>query len=103
ASLVWVASRCGPDVGKIAQPALLWVLLFAALYTALSTVVGAVLGLNRPRMPGTSANVMWELLESLPTPRRNLIIENLRLQQIYDRSYALSLVSALARPPSAGF
>jgi len=103
AIVLWAASLLAPDVGKIAQPALLWVLLFAALYTALSTVVGAVLGLNRPRMPGTGANVMWELLESLPTPRRNLIIENLRLQQIYDTVYAVALDSALARTPIAGF
>ena len=103
AIVLWAASLIAPDIGKIAQPAVLWALVFAALYSALSTVVGAVLGLNRPRMPEVRANVLWELLESLPTPRRNLIIENLRLQQIYDIVYAVALDSALARTPIDGF
>src|SRR6478752_7151792 len=64
AIVLWAASLIAPDIGKIAQPAILWALVFAALYSALSTVVGAVLGLNRPRMPEVRANVIWELLES---------------------------------------
>ena len=55
-----------------------------------------MLGLNRPRIPRPGAAAIWRLLESLPTPRRNLIIENLRLQQIYDVVYAAALDSALA-------
>ena len=61
----------------------------------------AVLGLNRPRLglaertPTRSGGC----LESLPTPRRNLILENLRLQQIYDMVYAVALDSALATTP----
>ena len=103
AIVLWAASLIAPDVGKIAQPAFLWVLVFAALYTALSTVVDAVLGLNRPRMPAENSNALWQILESLPTPRRNLVIENLRLQQIYDTVYAVVLDSALARTPIARF
>jgi ubiquinone biosynthesis protein len=103
AIVLWAASLIAPDVATIAQPAWLWILVFAALYSAFSTVVDAVLGLNRPRMPGEGAQVLWQVLESLPTPRRNLIIENLRLQQIYDTVYAVALDSALARTPIAGF
>src|SRR5689334_9651891 len=103
AIVLWAASLVAPDVGKIADPAFLWMLVFAAIYTLLSTVVDAVLGLNRPRMPTENSNALWQILESLPTPRRNLIIENLRLQQIYDTVYAVALDSALARTPIAGF
>ena len=45
---------------------------------------------------------IWRLLESLPTPRRNLIIENLRLQQIYDAIYAVALDSALRHDAGRG-
>jgi ubiquinone biosynthesis protein len=103
AIVLWAASLVAPDVGVIAQPAVLWMLVFAALYTLLSTVVDAVLGLNRPRMPTDNSNALWQILESLPTPRRNVIIENLRLQQIYDTVYAVALDSALARTPIARF
>ena len=42
---------------------------------------------------------MWRLLESLPTPRRNVLIENLRLQQVYEAIYANALDIALERTP----
>ena len=57
----------------------------AALYTGLSTLADALLGLNRPSLGARSPFGLWTT-SSLPTPRRNLIIENLRLQQVYDAS-----------------
>ena len=44
----------------------------------------AVLGLNRPDLGADRSRGIWGFLESLPTPRRNVIIENLRLQQVYN-------------------
>ena len=92
AIVLWVASLHRARTSrKIAQPRVLWSLVFAALYTLLTTVV------ERGARPEPAADVpggptptrSGELLESLPTPRRNLIIENLRLQQIYDIVYAV--------------
>ena len=48
----------------------------------------AVLGLNRPSFAPEGQRSVWRILESLPTPRRNVFIENLRLQQVYDLIYA---------------
>ena len=94
ALVLWAASLIAPDIAVVAQPSALWLLVFAALYTLLSAVMDAVLGLNRPRaIVSGGTNSMWRFLESLPTPRRNLIIENLRLQQIYDLVYAAALES----------
>ncbi|HEX6868752.1 MAG TPA: AarF/UbiB family protein, partial [Candidatus Limnocylindrales bacterium] len=42
---------------------------------------------------------IWGFLESLPTPRRNVIIENLRLQQVYNLIYSTSLDIALEDTP----
>ena len=88
ALVLWIAALVAPDLVELGRAALLWLLVIAALYTAGHRASSAVLGLNRPR--GLASRVataaMWRLLESLPTPRRNLIIENLRLQQGYDAS-----------------
>ena len=104
ALVLWVASLVAPDLAAIATPGWLWLLVVAALYTILSTVADALLGLNRPRLEMTAGSeALWRFLEALPTPRRNLIIENLRLQQVYDMVYAAALDSTLARTPIGPF
>jgi ubiquinone biosynthesis protein len=104
AIVIWIASLITPDLTVVAQPTVLWLLAFAALYTLLATAADALLGLNRPHLSGGgSSSGVWRFLESLPTPRRNLIIENLRLQQVYDAVYAVALDSALGRTPVGPF
>ena len=75
------------------------IILAAALYTGLSTLMDAVLGLNRPDLGADRSRGIWGFLESLPTPRRNAILENLRLQQVYNAIYTTSLDIALADTP----
>ena len=58
----------------------------AGLYTVVD-VADAVLGLNRPNLGADRSRGVWGFLESLPTPRRNAIIANLRLQQVYNANY----------------
>jgi len=104
ALVIWTATFIAPDLTKAADPIALWLLLVAALYTLLGTVADALLGLNRPHLTVTaSSDALWRFLEALPTPRRNLIIENLRLQQIYDMVYSVALDSTLARTPIGPF
>ena len=98
--VLWVAALVAPDIATIATPQLLWFLLIGALYTLFTTLVAAVLGLNRPRLHSRGAMpTMWRLLDSIPTPRRSLVIENLRLQQVYETIYASALESALDPTP----
>ncbi len=102
--VLWVASLFAPDLALVAQPASLWLLVFAVLYTVLGTLADALLGLNRPHVaPTAGTDKLWRFLESLPTPRRNVIIENLRLQQIYDMVYTVALDSTLSRTPIGPF
>ena len=99
---LWLTSVIAPEkigIADMAQPVLLWILLAAALYTLLSTLLDAVLGLNRPDLGADRSRGIWGFLESLPTPRRNTIIENLRLQQVYNAIYTTSLDIALADTP----
>ena len=97
---IWLTSVIAPiKIGVVAEPAYLWIIVAAALYTALSTVAGAVLGLNRPDLGADRSRGIWGFLERLPTPRRNTIIENLRLQQVYNAIYTTGLDIALADTP----
>ena len=72
----------------------------AALYTALSTVVDAVLGLNRPDL-GRRPEPRDLGLPRIACRRHvaTSIIENLRLQQVYNAIYTTSLDIALADTP----
>ena len=89
---LWLTSVISPiKIALVADPTVVWLLVAAALYTLLSGVANAVLGLNRPNIGPESGRSVWRFLESLPTPRRNLIIENLRLQQVYDAIYSNAL------------
>ena len=97
---IYITSFFAPiKIADVAQPTLLWVIVAAALYTAFSTVMDAVLGLNRPDLGADRSRGIWGFLESLPTPRRNAILENLRLQQVYNAIYSTSLDIALADTP----
>ncbi len=100
ALVIWVATLIAPDIATVAQPSTLWLLVFAALYTVLGGVLDAVLGLNSPRLGlASGSDRIWRALESLPTPNRNFILENLRLQQVYDLVYAEALDQTLRDTP----
>jgi len=97
---LWITSVIAPiKVAEIAEPWLLWIVVAAAMYTALSTVSSAVLGVNRPDLRTETGRGVWSFLEKLPTPRRNSILENLRLEQVYGAIYTTSLDITLADTP----
>jgi ubiquinone biosynthesis protein len=98
--VIMVASIFAPDLFKIASPWWLWTLLGASLYAAAGMFFDALLGLNRPSLdPEGRGKFLWRLLDGLPTPRRNAIIENLRFQQVYDTVYRYGLDIFLGGTP----
>jgi uncharacterized membrane protein YvlD (DUF360 family) len=97
---LWVATIIAPNVAVAAAPRLLWFFVAAGLFTIASSIVDAVLGLNVPDVNDKGeGRAIWRLLEALPTPRRNRIIENIRLQQVYEILYQYGLDIALERTP----
>lgn len=97
---LWVATILMPDLGVSAQPRLLWFVLAAALFTIVTAALDAILGLNVPDLDDQGGGrSIWRLLDALPTPRRNRILENIRLQQVYDTIYRYGLDIALERTP----
>ena len=97
---LWVATVFVPELGVVASPKLFWFFLFAALFTILSSIADAVFGLNVPIIDDRGhLRSIWRMLDALPTPRRSRIIENVRLQQVYDTVYRYGLDIALERTP----
>ncbi|HEX5015218.1 MAG TPA: AarF/UbiB family protein [Candidatus Limnocylindrales bacterium] len=97
---IGIASWLAPgDVGNLADPQPLWLLLTAALFTLAELVLDVVLGLSRPHVGAPAGGAIWTALESLPTPRRNALIENLRLQQVYEALYQTSIDIAFEDTP----
>ncbi|HMJ80757.1 MAG TPA: AarF/UbiB family protein [Candidatus Dormibacteraeota bacterium] len=97
---LWVVSLFVSGLGEMATPRLLWFVVAAALFTVLSSLADAILGLNVPLIDEQGeGRAIWRLLDALPTPRRNRIIENVRLQQVYDTIYRYGLDITLERTP----
>ena len=95
-----LASRLSPiEIAVLADPQPLWLLLVAGLFTLADLVADVVLGLSRPNVAMPGGRSVWTVLESLPTPRRNAIIENLRLQQVYEALYQTSIDIAFEGTP----
>ncbi len=100
---LWLTSLIAPiRIATVADPFILWLFVAAAIYTVVSTLVDALVGLNRPSFAPEGQRSVWRLLESLPTPRRNVFLENLRLQQVYELIYATALDITLERTPVGG-
>lgn len=97
---IWLTSIVAPiKIATVAQPTVLWIIVGAGLYTLLSTFADAALGLNRPNLDPERNRAMWTFLEKLPTPRRSSILENLRLQQVYNTIYSTAVDIGLRDTP----
>ena len=84
----------------IASPAWLWLFVGAAIVQLIGSFLSAILGLTRPTItPSGTSTGLWGALDALPTPRRNAIIENLRLQQVYDTLIRFGVEITVDRTP----
>jgi len=101
---LWVASLLVPQLAVAASPKLLWFLFIALVFTALSSIADVLFGMGIPDIDQSGrGRAIWRLLDAVPTPRRNRIIENVRLQQVYDTIYQYGLDIAIERTPVAAF
>jgi ubiquinone biosynthesis protein len=83
--LVLVAGAIAPGTLGIAQPTWFWGTLIALVFSVINSVLQIVIGIDRPRIDVSDRErAIWRFLDRLPTPRRNKLVENLRLLQVYD-------------------
>ncbi len=94
--LIWLF----PGEVIVSEPKWLWVLLASVLIALFGTLFESLLGLNRPELDDVGrGQMLWRVLDTLPTPRRSALIENLRIQQVYETVMSYGLDIAISRTP----
>jgi ubiquinone biosynthesis protein len=92
--IFWVIYLLFPNQIVIDQPALLWLLIASVLITLVDTALQTILGLNQPsiNISGEGQGI-WKLVDRLPMKRRSQLLENIRLQQVYETlmNYGLNI------------
>ncbi|MEE8567444.1 MAG: AarF/UbiB family protein [Anaerolineales bacterium] len=102
--LFYLLSIVTPNLMVINSPALLWAILAGAIMGFVVTILEAIFGLDSPVLDDTGkSKFYWRWLGLLPKGRRNRIVENIRLKQVYDiiRRYSIDIL--VGETPLAGF
>ncbi|GAB4429631.1 MAG: hypothetical protein Kow0031_10220 [Anaerolineae bacterium] len=76
-----------------------WLIFGAILISVVITAVDALLGFDRPNLDPDKNLPVWRLIERIPGVSRNRLIENIRLQQVYDTFWQFGLEIALGHSP----
>ena len=80
-----------------------WVLLTGAIMGITVTILEAIFGLDSPLVDeGPQSRFYWRWLGKMPSGWRNMIIENLRTQRVYDTMRRNGLDIAVAETPLGG-
>ncbi len=83
---------------------LLWLVLDALIVGLVISLTDAVFGFERPNLdPNNRRKALWRLIERLPSGQRSRIIDNLRLQQLYDTALQYGVELALGNSPLQSF
>jgi ubiquinone biosynthesis protein len=86
----------------VPEPVVLWLFVDSVVFALVVVTLNTVLGLDRPRVEEPSRNRrLWSLLERLPATRRNQLIENIRLWEVYDKFSRFGVEIAMTRTPFA--
>jgi ubiquinone biosynthesis protein len=101
-ALVLVAAAIAPGSLSVAEPAWFWGTLLAFVFSVVNGVLQVVVGIDRPHVDVSDrSRAVWRLLDRLPTPRRNKLVENLRLLQVYDTVTSFGFEIGLESTPVA--
>jgi ubiquinone biosynthesis protein len=94
AVLFWLVSeisRLMEIPWQVPDPWPLWIFIDSLVFTLILAILNAFLGLGRPRLDSSGSGAIWRFIDRLPAQRRNAIIENIRLQEVYDSMSRFSL------------
>jgi ubiquinone biosynthesis protein len=87
AVLFWLVSEIAGRLDQpwqIPDPWIVWIVFDALVFTLILAVLNAFLGVDRPRLDPSGSGAVWRWIDRLPPQRRNALIENIRLQEVYD-------------------
>lgn len=101
AILLWLISVIGPGDWTF-HYGIITVLLAGTILALVTAVLDIVFGVNRPLLGDIeTGSTYWKLFERMPSGRRNRILENLRLQQVYNTIWRYSLEILFEKSPLA--
>jgi ubiquinone biosynthesis protein len=102
--LFYLLSYLAPILMVISYPGILSIIIAGAIMAVTVTILEGVFGLDSPVIDGAGrSKFYWRWFGLLPKDRRNRIVDNLRLMQVYAtiRRYGIDLI--VGATPLAGF
>jgi putative membrane protein len=103
--LFYLLSYLAPILMVIKYPGILSIIIAGAIMAVTVTILEGIFGLDSPVIDGAGkkSKFYWRWLGLLPKGRRNRIVDNLRLMQVYNtiRRYGIDLI--VRATPLAGF
>jgi putative membrane protein len=101
--LFYLLSYLSPNLMVINYPGFLWLIIAGAIMAVSVTILEAIFGLDSPVVDDLGkSKFYWRWLGMLPKGRRNRIVDNLRLKQVYDTIRRYSIDILVGATPLAG-
>jgi ubiquinone biosynthesis protein len=84
----WLVALVSDALGhtfQVPDPALLWLFVDALVFGVVFMVLDTVFGLQRPHMSDAARHrSLWSRLDRMPISRRNQIVENIRMYEVWN-------------------
>jgi hypothetical protein len=107
AVVFWVVAQVCSWLGfafQVPDPALFWLFIDSVVFGAVFLLLDSVFGLQRPHIDDRRQHrSLWSRLDRLPHSRRNVLVENIRMYEVYTTVTAYGQEIALGRTPLARF
>ena len=105
--MFWVVAEVCAVLGypfEVPDPALFWLFIDSVVFGAVFLVLDSIFGLQRPHIDDRGQHrSLWSRLDRLPHSRRNVLVENIRMYEVYTTVTAYGQEIALGGTPLARF
>ena len=102
--LLIILTYIAPAIWVVERPVLFWVILAGIILGITVTILEGLVGLDSPLVDeGEHMHFYWRWFSKLPSGRRNRILENLRVQYVYETMRRYGLEIAIAETPLSQF
>jgi ubiquinone biosynthesis protein len=89
---------------QVPDPALLWLFVDSIVFGLVFLVLDTVFGLQRPHVTDSAGHrSLWSRLDRLPISRRNQVVENVRMYEVYTTVTAYAQEIAVGGTPLGRF
>jgi ubiquinone biosynthesis protein len=107
ALVFWLVAQVCSLLGftfQVPDPALFWLFIDSVVFGLVFLVLDTVFGLQRPHVSDTTGHrSLWSRLDRLPISRRNQLVENIRMYEVYTTVTAFAQEIAVGGTPLGRF